>query len=71
MIERSGIRLDVSATEGFLSPEERAAFAPRVKEAADALMEGTCPRSEFLGCMDIPDNEFCSSSSPAHLQQRG
>ncbi len=55
MIERNGISLDVSATEGFLSRDERAALAPRVQEAAAALTGGTCAGSEYLGWLDLPD----------------
>jgi glucose-6-phosphate isomerase len=55
MIKRSGIGLDVSATEGFLSVGERAALAPQVQSAAEALTGGTCPGSEYLGWLDLPD----------------
>ncbi len=55
MAEMDGIRLDVSATESFLSPEELEAMASAVNVAAAELENGTCQGSEFLGWLDLPD----------------
>ncbi len=55
MIKRSGISLDISATEGFLSQQERTALAAQVQSAAEALEKGSCAGSEYLGWLDLPD----------------
>ena len=52
--EIGGVRLDVSATEAFLSAKELDAMSPAVNAAAEELENGTCPGSEYLGWMDLP-----------------
>ena len=56
MTEFGGIKLDVSATEPFLSAAELDAMAPAVNAAAAELENGTCPGSEYLGWLDLPDS---------------
>jgi glucose-6-phosphate isomerase len=53
-METGGIRLDISGTEEFLTPNERQDLAPAVAEAVDQLHGGTCPGSDFLGWLDLP-----------------
>lgn len=53
-MEVGGIRLDVSATEQFLTSAERQALAGRVAAAAAELHQGTSPGAEFLGWLDLP-----------------
>ncbi len=55
MTEIDGIRLDVTGTENFLSAADLQAMAPAVNAAAAELEQGTCPGSEYLGWMDLPD----------------
>ncbi len=50
-----GIRLDVTGTENFLSAADLQAMAPAVLAAAAELEQGTCPGSEYLGWLDLPD----------------
>lgn len=50
-----GIRLDVSSTENYLSEADLQAMAPAVSAAAAELENGTCPGSEYLGWLDLPD----------------
>lgn len=49
------IRLDVSGTEDYLSATDLQAMAPAVSAAAAELENGTCPGSEYLGWLDLPD----------------
>ena len=56
MTEFGGIKLDVSATEDFLPAAELDAMAPAVNAAAAELENGTCPGSEYLGWLDLPDS---------------
>jgi glucose-6-phosphate isomerase len=55
MTDFGGIRLDVSATEDFLSAADLQAMAPLVNAAAAQLENGNCPGSEYLGWLDLPD----------------
>ncbi len=54
--EFGGIKVDVSATESFLSAEELDAMAPAVNAAAAELENGTSPGSEYLGWMNLPES---------------
>jgi len=55
MIETNGIRLDVSAAEQFLDTGAIDALAPDVDRVATELRDGTCPGSEYLGWLNLPD----------------
>lgn len=50
-----GIRLDISATEEYLSAADLQAMTPAVNAAAAELENGTCPGSEYLGWLDLPE----------------
>jgi glucose-6-phosphate isomerase len=69
MIETNGIRLDISGTSSQLDAGAIDALGPRVREAAASLAAGTCPGSEFLGWLDLPENitedEFASLEDAA------
>ena len=54
MIETGGIKLDVSATEAFLSAAEVDAYAERVGTAAGDLAASRCPGADKLGWLDLP-----------------
>jgi glucose-6-phosphate isomerase len=66
-----GIKVDVSATEKFLPPHELDAMATAVNAAAAELEGGTCPGSDFLGWLDLPDriteDEFRAIEASAAL----
>jgi glucose-6-phosphate isomerase len=51
-----GIRLDVTSTEAFLSPDAVDALAPRIQAAAADLAARRGPGSDFLGWLDLPAN---------------
>ena len=54
MLEAGGIRLNLAATEPFLSTAELDELAAPVAHVVQALEEGKTPGSEFLGWLDLP-----------------
>lgn len=50
----SGIQLDTTATEQFITEHEIAAIEPQVAAAAKLLESHSGPGSEFLGWLDLP-----------------
>ena len=54
MLETGGIRLNLAATEPFLSAAELDELAVPVAHVVQALEEGKTPGSEFLGWLDLP-----------------
>ncbi|MBR3010254.1 MAG: glucose-6-phosphate isomerase [Prevotella sp.] len=58
------IRLDITKAACFLPEGAVKAFEPKVKEAQQALEDGTCPGNDFLGWLHLP-----SSITPAFLDE--
>ncbi|MBQ6195175.1 MAG: glucose-6-phosphate isomerase [Prevotella sp.] len=58
------IRLDITKAACFLLEGAVKAFEPKVKEAQQALEDGTCPGNDFLGWLHLP-----SSITPAFLDE--
>ena len=57
------ISLNIEKTFGFISKENVAAYEAKVKEAQDALENGTCKGNDFLGWLHLP-----SSITKEHLE---
>lgn len=57
------ISLNIEKTFGFISKENVAAYEAKVKEAQDALENGTCKGNDFLGWLHLP-----SSITKEHLK---
>jgi glucose-6-phosphate isomerase len=55
MNEAGGIKLDISGLDDFLQPGEIEAMSDRVAAVAKELENGTCPGSDFLGWLDLPE----------------
>ena len=58
------IKLDITKAACFLGEGAVKAFEPKVKEAQQALEDGTCPGNDFLGWLHLP-----SSITPAFLDE--
>ena len=58
------IRLDITKAACFLPEGAVKAFEPKVKEAQQALEDGTCPGNDFLGWLHLP-----SRITPAFLDE--
>jgi len=58
------ISLDITKAAQFLDEGLVAAYEPAVKEAQEALENGTCPGNDFLGWLHLP-----SSITPAFLDE--
>ena len=58
------ICLDITKAACFLPEGAVKAFEPKVKEAQQALEDGTCPGNDFLGWLHLP-----SSITPAFLDE--
>ena len=56
------ISLNIEKTFGFISKESISAYEAKVKEAQEALENGTCKGSDFLGWLHLP-----SSITKEHL----
>ena len=56
------ISLNIEKTFGFISKESISAYEANVKEAQEALENGTCKGSDFLGWLHLP-----SSITKEHL----
>ena len=69
MLEKQGIKLDVSAAEEFLSAGAVDKQATRVQEVAEELENGTGPGSEYLGWLDLPST--ITSDSLAAMTANG
>ena len=50
------ISLNIEKTFGFISKENVAAYEAKVKEAQDALVNGTCKGNDFLGWLHLPSS---------------
>ncbi len=48
------IKLNIDKVTGFVSKEEILALAPQVKQAQEALENGTLPGNDFLGWLHLP-----------------
>ena len=48
------IKLNIDKVAGFVSKEEILALAPQVKQAQEALENGTLPGNDFLGWLHLP-----------------
>ncbi|MBQ8270659.1 MAG: glucose-6-phosphate isomerase [Bacteroidaceae bacterium] len=48
------IKLNIDKVTGFVSKEEIMALAPQVKQAQEALENGTLPGNDFLGWLHLP-----------------
>ena len=60
----NNIKLDITKAACFLEAGAVKAFEPKVKEAQQALEDGTCPGNDFLGWLHLP-----SSITPAFLDE--
>ncbi len=58
------IQLDITKAAQFLSEGAVKAYEPKVKAAQEALENGTCPGSDFLGWLHLP-----SSITPQFLDE--
>jgi len=58
------ISLDITKAAQFLGEGAVKAFEPKVKEAQEALENGTCPGNDFLGWLHLP-----SSITPEFIDQ--
>ena len=50
------ITLDVTKATQFLAEGTVKAYEPKVKEAQEALENGTCPGNDFLGWLHLPSS---------------
>ena len=58
------ISLDITKAAAFLPKGTVEAYAPKAKQALEALENGTCPGNDFLGWLHLP-----SSITPAFLDE--
>ena len=54
MVIQMALRLNDSYVKGFVTDEEIRELAPAVKKAHEALHNGTCPGSDFIGWLTLP-----------------
>jgi glucose-6-phosphate isomerase len=52
----NNLKLDISKAACFLAEGAVKAFEPKVKEAQQALENGTCPGNDFLGWLHLPSS---------------